>query len=232
MSAQPLGIARDMAAKRESVASRLSPAARHQAFPTVYARPVPVADDRESLKTKIKALEGRLDAAKAKIRELSTENERLRDDNAALVQKGLRAMVESPEEGLEFLRHVRAIDVIGAFCQALNRYGFRVEDELWTLEHMRSARRSRNLARPRQVCMWTVTQVCKHLSLPSIGHAFGGRDHTTIIFGRDRAPEVIREMPLLGHCAREVMDKFRQPTLAPQGTATDLKRASPRAGAL
>ena len=219
MSAEPLGIAADLAQKREAIAARLSPAARHRHFPTVYAQPAPVADDRESLKTKIKALQGRLDEAKAKIRELSTENERLRDDNALLVQKGLRAMVESPEEGLEFLRHVRAIDVINAFCQGLNRYGFRVEDEFWTLEHMRSARRSRNLARPRQVCMWTVTQVCKHLSLPSIGHSFGGRDHTTIMFGRDRAHEVIREMPLLGHVAREVMDKFRQPTLETKGVA-------------
>ena len=45
---------------------------------------------------------------------------------------------------------------------------------------MQSARRSRSIARPRQVAMF----LSKHLtsrSLPEIGRRFGGRDHTTVI---------------------------------------------------
>lgn len=45
---------------------------------------------------------------------------------------------------------------------------------------MHSARRSRDVARPRQVAMY----LSKHLtlkSIPEIGRRFGGRDHTTVI---------------------------------------------------
>lgn len=45
---------------------------------------------------------------------------------------------------------------------------------------MVSRRRGRSIARPRQVAMW----IARHTtlaSLPEIGRAFGGRDHTTVI---------------------------------------------------
>ncbi len=41
-------------------------------------------------------------------------------------------------------------------------------------------KRSRNLARPRQIAM-AITKELTHLSLPAIGDAFGGRDHTTVM---------------------------------------------------
>ncbi|WP_186342904.1 chromosomal replication initiator protein DnaA [Allochromatium palmeri] len=43
-----------------------------------------------------------------------------------------------------------------------------------------SAKRSRSLARPRQLAMALAKELTKH-SLPEIGHAFGGRDHTTVL---------------------------------------------------
>jgi chromosomal replication initiator protein len=43
-----------------------------------------------------------------------------------------------------------------------------------------SAKRSRSLARPRQLAMTLAKELTKH-SLPEIGHAFGGRDHTTVL---------------------------------------------------
>ena len=196
MSAQPLGIALDLATKREAVASRLSPAARHQAFPTVYARPVPPPADRKNLQAKIRKLEGQLDEAKVTIQKLTADNETL------------RRIIESPRVESTARRCASAKDVMTAFCESLNRNGFRVDEELWTLEHMQCARRSRILARPRQVCMWTVVQICRHLSLPMIGHAFGGRDHTTVMHGRNGAAEIMREMPALAIVAREVIDQF------------------------
>jgi chromosomal replication initiator protein len=45
---------------------------------------------------------------------------------------------------------------------------------------MLSAKRSRSLARPRQMAMALAKELTKH-SLPEIGHAFGGRDHTTVL---------------------------------------------------
>lgn len=57
--------------------------------------------------------------------------------------------------------------------QVAEYYNLRMADLL-------SARRSRNIARPRQVAMY----LSKHFtsrSLPEIGRKFGGRDHTTVI---------------------------------------------------
>ncbi|WP_305986795.1 helix-turn-helix domain-containing protein, partial [Pseudomonas sp. DE0010] len=42
-----------------------------------------------------------------------------------------------------------------------------------------SKRRSRSVARPRQVAMALSKELTNH-SLPEIGDAFGGRDHTTV----------------------------------------------------
>jgi chromosomal replication initiator protein len=43
-----------------------------------------------------------------------------------------------------------------------------------------SKRRSRSVARPRQVAMALAKELTTH-SLPEIGDAFGGRDHTTVM---------------------------------------------------
>jgi len=48
------------------------------------------------------------------------------------------------------------------------------------VSEMYSKKRSRNIARPRQVAM-ALAKELTHLSLPDIGEAFGGRDHTTVI---------------------------------------------------
>ncbi|HEY9568835.1 MAG TPA: chromosomal replication initiator protein DnaA, partial [Thalassobaculum sp.] len=45
---------------------------------------------------------------------------------------------------------------------------------------MHSARRSRSVARPRQVAMYLAKQLTQR-SLPEIGRKFGGRDHTTVM---------------------------------------------------
>jgi chromosomal replication initiator protein len=48
------------------------------------------------------------------------------------------------------------------------------------LADLLSGRRSRSLARPRQVAMALAKDLTRH-SLPEIGAAFGGRDHTTVL---------------------------------------------------
>ena len=52
-------------------------------------------------------------------------------------------------------------------------YKIRVSDLL-------SARRSRSITRPRQIAMSLAKELTNH-SLPEIGDAFGGRDHTTVL---------------------------------------------------
>jgi len=45
---------------------------------------------------------------------------------------------------------------------------------------MHSKKRTRVIARPRQVAMWLAKELTP-MSLPAIGEAFGGRDHTTVL---------------------------------------------------
>ena len=63
-------------------------------------------------------------------------------------------------------------------------YKIRVADLL-------SKKRSRSIARPRQVAMALAKELTNH-SLPEIGDAFGGRDHTTVLHGCRRV-EGLRE---------------------------------------
>jgi chromosomal replication initiator protein len=48
------------------------------------------------------------------------------------------------------------------------------------VSEMYSKKRSRTVARPRQIAM-ALAKELTHLSLPDIGDAFGGRDHTTVL---------------------------------------------------
>jgi chromosomal replication initiator protein len=52
-----------------------------------------------------------------------------------------------------------------------------------------SKRRSRSIARPRQVAMALAKELTNH-SLPEIGDAFGGRDHTTVLHACKRIKEL------------------------------------------
>ena len=52
-------------------------------------------------------------------------------------------------------------------------------------EELISAKRTRNIAYPRQIAMYLCRKLTD-LSLPKIGEKFGGRDHTTIIHGFDK----------------------------------------------
>jgi len=52
-----------------------------------------------------------------------------------------------------------------------------------------SGKRSRTIARPRQVAMTLAKELTNH-SLPEIGEAFGGRDHTTVLYATRKIAEL------------------------------------------
>ena len=64
--------------------------------------------------------------------------------------------------------------------------------EHWSirLTDMTSARRARNVARPRQVAMYLAKQLTSR-SLPEIGRKFGNRDHTTVMHAVSRVAELM-----------------------------------------
>jgi len=60
------------------------------------------------------------------------------------------------------------------------------------LADMQSKRRSRVVARPRQVAMYLAKQLTPR-SLPEIGRRFGGRDHTTVMHAVKKVDELLAE---------------------------------------
>lgn len=61
---------------------------------------------------------------------------------------------------------------------------------------MYSKKRTRNVARPRQVAM-ALAKELTHLSFPEIGDAFGGRDHTTVMHACKRIEELKNSEPTI-----------------------------------
>ncbi|HLA35155.1 MAG TPA: chromosomal replication initiator protein DnaA [Rhodocyclaceae bacterium] len=126
------------------------------------------------------------------------ENIKIDDDVSFLIAKNLRSNVRELEGALnrvvayarfrgcdidvevakEALR-----DIIGAVNRQISLefvqktvadyYKIKIAD-------MYSQKRTRAIARPRQVAMWLCRELTTH-SLPEIGEAFGGRDHTTVM---------------------------------------------------
>lgn len=60
-----------------------------------------------------------------------------------------------------------------------------------------SKRRSRSIARPRQVAMALAKELTNH-SLPEIGDAFGGRDHTTVLHATRKVAELREQDRTIG----------------------------------
>ena len=90
------------------------------------------------------------------------------DDVAFLLAKKMRSNVR------DLLRaQQQAISIPNIQKTVADYYGLQVKDLL-------SKRRTRSLARPRQVAMALAKELTEH-SLPEIGDAFAGRDHTTVL---------------------------------------------------
>jgi hypothetical protein len=75
------------------------------------------------------------------------------------------------------------------------------------LREMTSARRSREVARPRQVAMYLARELTP-FSLPMIGKLFGGRDHTTVIHAIRTIGELDEEDPRMSADINALMEKL------------------------
>ena len=98
--------------------------------------------------------------------------------NKLTAQAGLLGRPVTMEFAQETLRDLlraqqQAISIPNIQKTVADYYGLQVKDLL-------SKRRTRSLARPRQVAMALAKELTEH-SLPEIGDAFAGRDHTTVL---------------------------------------------------
>ncbi|MFC1671962.1 chromosomal replication initiator protein DnaA [Planctomycetota bacterium] len=60
------------------------------------------------------------------------------------------------------------------------------------ISDLQSKRRTRSLVRPRQVCMYLARRL-SNLSLQEIGGFLGGRDHSTVVYARERVEKEMRK---------------------------------------
>lgn len=106
--------------------------------------------------------------------------------------------LEFAQEALRDLLNVqeRAVSVANIQKTVADYYQLRIVDLL-------SKRRTRSLARPRQLAMALAKELTEH-SLPEIGDSFGGRDHTTVM----HACRVIKDLRATDGRMREDWDKL------------------------
>ena len=57
-------------------------------------------------------------------------------------------------------------------------------------------KKNKELVEPRQICVYLMTELM-NIPLVSIGQALGGRDHTTVIYARNKIAELIKTSPKL-----------------------------------
>ena len=100
---------------------------------------------------------------------------------------GRPVTVDSAHEVLhDLLRaHEKRVSIEEIQRKVAEHYNLRLTD-------MVSARRARNVARPRQVAMYLAKQLTQR-SLPEIGRRFGNRDHTTVMHAVSRVAELMAE---------------------------------------
>ena len=87
-------------------------------------------------------------------------------------------------------------DVVAAY------FNLRVED-------LKSQRRTRNVAYPRQIAMY-LSRKLTDMSLPKIGEEFGGRDHTTVIHAYEKISESLNKDESLEHTINDITKKLTQ----------------------
>ena len=76
------------------------------------------------------------------------------------------------------------------------------------ISDMHSKKRSRAIARPRQVAMALAKELTQ-LSLPEIGSNFGGRDHTTVLHACRQIAKLRETHPELNHDVNFLLQVLR-----------------------
>ena len=75
------------------------------------------------------------------------------------------------------------------------------------IQEMLSPRRSRSLARPRQIAMYLAKKYTTN-SLPEIGRKFSNRDHTTVIHAVKKIEELVKNDNEIKHSITEIKKKL------------------------
>ena len=140
--------------------------------------------EEENIDVPYEVVEYIAERVESNIRELEGSLTRV---NAQATLMGVPITVELAQDALsQFVkaRDVRRITPELIIRTVAEQYGIPEED-------MTSKRRSREVALPRQIAMY-LTRELTQLSTTSIGAAFGGRDHTTVMHGCEKIADSMK----------------------------------------
>ena len=140
------------------------------------------------IKSNIRELEGAL------IRIVAYSSLTNREITVDLATEALKDII-SKKQG----KHI-TIDLIQDIVSSY--FNLRVED-------LKSQRRTRNVAYPRQIAMY-LSRKLTDMSLPKIGEEFGGRDHTTVIHAYEKISENLKTDDSLQHTVNDLTKKITQ----------------------
>lgn len=140
------------------------------------------------IKANIRELEGAL------IRIVAYSSLTNREITVDLASEALKDII-SNKQG----KHV-TIDIIQDTVSSY--FNLRVED-------LKSQRRTRNVAYPRQIAMY-LSRKLTDMSLPKIGEEFGGRDHTTVIHAYEKISGGLKTDEVLQNTVNDITKKLTQ----------------------
>lgn len=111
--------------------------------------------------------------------------------------------IESAQTALDdiIIAQSRSVSIENIQKTVADYYRIRLVDLL-------SKRRTRNLTRPRQIAM-ALTREITNRSLPEIGAAFGGKDHTTVIYACRIIDDLKKKDPVLNNDYRTLRQILR-----------------------
>ena len=140
------------------------------------------------IKSNIRELEGAL------IRIIAYSSLTNREVTVDLASEALKDII-SKKQG----KHI-TVDLIQDIVASY--FNLRVED-------LKSQRRTRNVAYPRQIAMY-LSRKLTDMSLPKIGEEFGGRDHTTVIHAYEKISENLKTDNSLQNIINDITKKLTQ----------------------
>jgi chromosomal replication initiator protein len=76
-----------------------------------------------------------------------------------------------------------------------------------TVDQIMARNRARQVALPRQIAMYLLREEA-HISLPQIGEALGGRDHTTVMYGCDKVADLLEQDDRLRRRVVDIRDQI------------------------
>lgn len=140
--------------------------------------------------TNIRELEGAL------IRVVAYSSLTNQDVTAHLAAEALKDIIPSSRPRIITIQDIQ--QRVGEY------YNLRMED-------FKARKRTKAIAFPRQVAMYLSRELTDY-SLPKIGEAFGGRDHTTVIHAHEKISHSIRNDQELSKVVHSLTEKIKNPS--------------------